>query len=311
MYDIKNATNILIAGIGGMGDNILSIPLLHNIKVSLPNAQLDLLIPKGRKEVYYNQKVRRIFESNDPLPQQLLDTTYDVVFDLWIGYNPRPYVYYLQYDQFIGFRKCVQFENEASLSWIRNVPVWKQMLNLLTLTNLRSPYRTDYVFHISKANSKFARFFQTGIGSEQVVYLVPGSGGSDDKRWSPHCFAKLIAALHECFSWKIALVGHYTERELGDQIEDILFHGELTNLIGLTSPGTLAALLRDARLVISNDTGTMHLAGILNTPLIALFGPTNPKEYGPLGENHKLIISATGKMGGISVDQVIQACHEM
>ena len=310
MYNLQNAKNILIAHLEGMGDNILSIPLLHNIRVSLQNAQLDVLIPKGRADIYHNQGSDRMFERASTLPQQVLDATYDVVFDLSTGYIPPFYVYHLNYDRLICFKKCVQFENEISLPWFRDVPAWQQMLNLLTLTDLEPPYRRGYAFHISEVNLKFAGFLQSGIGSEDIICVVPGSGGSDDKRWNPGCFAQLIGYLHEAFSCHIVLVGYYTERDLGDRIEKML-PCEITNLMGMTSVGALAGLLRDARLVISNDTGTMHLAGILNTPLIALFGPTNPKEYGPLGDNHRIITSDTQEMSGISVDRVIEVCYKM
>ena len=310
MYKIQNARNILIAHLEGMGDNILSIPLLHNIRVSLRNAQLDLLIPKGRSDVFYNQKFDRIFEYRGTLPQQMLDTPYDVVFDLNTSYNPYSYTYQIKYDQLICFKKCVQLENEISLSWVGSVPAWKMMLNLLTLTDLRPPYRQDYAFYINEANLKFARFIQAGIGSDKILCIVPGAGGRDDKKWSPCRFSELIEYLHETFRSEIVLVGHHRELEIGEQIENMLSFG-ITNLIGMTSIGTLAALLRDARLLISNDTGTMHLAGILNTPLITLFGPTNPKEYGPLGDNHSIIVSDTQEMSGISVDRVIEVCYEM
>ena len=310
MYNLRNAKNILIAHLEGLGDNILSIPLLHNIRISLRNAQLDVLIPKGRADIYHNQGLDRIFEHSSTLPQQVLDATYDVVFDLSTSYVPPFYVYHLKYDQLICFKKCVQFENETSLAWFRDVPAWQQMLNLLTLTNLGPSYRRGYDFYISKANLKFAEFLQTGIGSKDIICVVPGSGGFDDKRWNPRYYAQLIGYLHETFSCHIVLVGYYTERDLGEHIEKML-PCEITNLMGMTSVGALAGLLRDARLVISNDTGTMHIAGILNTPVIALFGPTNPKEYGPLGDNHRLIISTTGGIKDISVDQVTRACHEM
>ena len=132
----------------------------------------------------------------------------------------------------------------------------------------------------------------------------------DNKRWSPRRFGQLIEYLHETFSYHIVLVGYYAERDLGERIEKMV-SCEITNLIGMTSMGTLAGLLREARLVISNDTGTMHLAGILNTPIVALFGPSNYREYGPLGDNHKIIVSDTKEMSGISVAQVISACDEM
>lgn len=310
MYNLQNAKNILIAHMEGMGDNILSIPLLHNIRTSLRNARLDMLIPKGRLDIFHSQKLDRVFECAGTLPQQVLDTTYDVVFDLSTGYISPSYVYHLQCDRLVCFKKCVQFENETSVSWIQDVPAWQQMLNLLTLTDLSLRYRKDYAFYVSEANLKFSQFLKESIGTDCIIYIVPGSGGSDDKRWNPRCFAQLIGYLHETFSYHIVLVGYYTERHLGHYIEEIL-PCEITNLMGMTSVGALAGLLRDAKLVVSNDTGTMHLAGILNTPLIALFGPTNPKEYGPLGNNHRIITSDTQEMSEISVDRVIEVCYEM
>ena len=311
MYNLQNTKNILIAHLEGMGDNILSIPLLHNISISLRNAQLDILVPEGRSDIYYNQRVDRIFEFNGSLPQQMLDTPYDIVFDLSTGSTAPSYVYHLEYNQLVClFKKLVQFEKEVSLPWIQNTPMWRRMLNLLTLIDLRPPYSRDYALHISEASLKFARFLRAGIGSEQMICVVPGSGGFDGKRWSPRRFAQLITYLHKTFVCQIVVVGHYVELELGEQIENML-SCDITNLMGLTNIGTLAALLQDAKLVVSNDTGTMHLAGILNTPVVALFGPTNSQVYGPLGNNHRLVVSDTKEMRGISVDQVVGACHEM
>ncbi len=312
MYNLRNAKNILIGHMEGMGDNILSIPLLHNIRSLNQDVQLDVLIPEGRSEIYHNQRLNGVFEiaAGALLPRRVLDTAYDVIFDLSTGYVPSFYVYHLRYDRCLCFTKYVQLENEMNLSWVRNVPAWQQMLNLLTLTDLRPPYRRDYAFHISEANLKFARFLQAGIRPRQMVCIVPGVGRPDDKRWSPRRFGHLIEYLHETYSCQIVLVGYYTERDLGERIEKMI-SCEITNLMGMTSIGTLAGLLREARLVISNDTGTMHLAGILNTPIVALFGPSNYREYGPLGDNHKIIVSDTKEMSGISVAQVISACDEM
>ena len=315
MYNLQNAKNILITHLEGMGDNILSIPLLHNIRALNQSARLDVLIPKGRSDIYHNQKLDGIFEAATiPLPRRVLDTPYDIIFDLSTSYSLCPYVYYLKYDLRICFRQWREFENDLSLPWSPDVPAWQQMLNLLTLINFKPPYRQDYSFQVSEANLKFARFLRAGIGHKQMICIVPGAGGMDNKmenkRWSPRRFAQLIGYLHKTFSCHIVILGHYTESSLGDRIGKML-SCEVTNLMGMTSIGTLAGLLREARLVISNDTGTMHLAGILNTPIVALFGPSNYREYGPLGDNHKIIVSDTKEMSGISVDQVIGACDEM
>jgi ADP-heptose:LPS heptosyltransferase len=63
----------------------------------------------------------------------------------------------------------------------------------------------------------------------------------------------------------------------------------LINLAGRTTLAELAALLRQARLAITTDTGPMHLACVLGTPVAALFGPTAPWRTGPFGEGHEVV----------------------
>ena len=63
----------------------------------------------------------------------------------------------------------------------------------------------------------------------------------------------------------------------------------LLNLAGRTSLAELAALLQKARLAVTTDTGPMHLACALGTPVVALFGPTAPWRTGPFGEGHEVV----------------------
>ena len=63
----------------------------------------------------------------------------------------------------------------------------------------------------------------------------------------------------------------------------------LLNLAGRTSLPELAAVLRRARLAVTTDTGAMHLAAALGTPVVALFGPTAPWRTGPFGSGHQVV----------------------
>ena len=62
-----------------------------------------------------------------------------------------------------------------------------------------------------------------------------------------------------------------------------------TDLTGRTSLSELAAQLRRCRLLLTNDTGTMHLAAFLGVPTVAIFGSTEPQLTGPIGEGHVVI----------------------
>ena len=61
---------------------------------------------------------------------------------------------------------------------------------------------------------------------------------------------------------------------------------EAVNLIGETSPGLLPALLASASVLLTNDSGPMHIAAAVGTPVVALFGPTSPVRTGPYGREH-------------------------
>ena len=80
-----------------------------------------------------------------------------------------------------------------------------------------------------------------------------------------------------------------TERDpaLGEQISAAI-PGKCSNLIGKTSLAELMAALRECSLLLTNDTGTMHLAAFLKVPTVAIFGSTEPTLTGPLGGGNRI-----------------------
>ena len=108
--------------------------------------------------------------------------------------------------------------------------------------------------------------------------LCPGAEYGPAKRWLPERFAEVAAAIEG--QW--ILFGTEKDAETGKTIEDSL--GEkCVNRIGKTSLEELIAELRECRLLLTNDTGTMHLATLLAVPVVAIFGSTEDRLTGPLG----------------------------
>jgi lipopolysaccharide heptosyltransferase I len=111
-------------------------------------------------------------------------------------------------------------------------------------------------------------------GIEKYAVLMPGTNW-ETKRWPARRFAALVAPLQEKLGLESVVIGAADAAPLAQQIPSAL------NLVGKTTLRQLVALLRNAQLVIANDSGPMHIAAALGRPLIALHGSTDPQLTGP------------------------------
>ena len=142
-------------------------------------------------------------------------------------------------------------------------------------------------------------------GFRDYIVLAPGAA-DNKKRWPEERFTGLIHSLMAEKSRKIVLVGDHNDAKISEKILASLPGGVL-DLCGRTSLKELGLVLKQARLAIVNDSGIMHLASYIDTPVIALFGPTDPRCYGPWGKNGVLVRSSSGRMADLEVNDVIHA----
>ena len=114
------------------------------------------------------------------------------------------------------------------------------------------------------------------------IVLLPG-GRWDNKRWPVQNFVALARRLREIPALRLLVLGSKDERPLGDTIAAAVPDFCL-NLAGETSLDEMIEWIRLSRLVITNDTGPMHVAAALGRPVLAIFGPTDPSNTGPYGQ---------------------------
>jgi 3-deoxy-D-manno-octulosonic-acid transferase/heptosyltransferase-1 len=108
----------------------------------------------------------------------------------------------------------------------------------------------------------------------------------ETKLWNNEKFAELANLINDRLQMKVVITG--SDRETLDKITAST-NKEIINLGGQTLIPELACLYKKARIVISTDSGPMHLAAAVGTPVIALFGPTDPARTGPYGSGHVII----------------------
>jgi len=119
-----------------------------------------------------------------------------------------------------------------------------------------------------------------------LAVLHPGARWTS-KLWPPASWARLSEWFHGR-GFMVAVTGSRADRDLVAAIAAQCRAPGL-NLAGRTSLAQLAGILRQARLAVTTDTGAMHLAAALGTPVAALFGPTAPWRTGPFGDGHQVV----------------------
>lgn len=121
------------------------------------------------------------------------------------------------------------------------------------------------------------------------VGIHPG-GGRQVKQWNVERFAEVAAALARDRCATIVITGGPSDRPLGDQLRSQLPPDLTTiDLIGSLALPVLAGVLDQLTLLLTCDTGPMHMAAALGTPVVALFGPSDPARYGPLTDRSRVL----------------------
>ena len=134
------------------------------------------------------------------------------------------------------------------------------------------------VFWKAGITSKWDDFFARPAGNI-IVGINPG-GDRENHRWAPDRFASVAEKLMERCNARIILLGGPADRHIASSIESRV-HSDVSNLSGEIPLDELACVISKLDLLITNDSGPMHIAAATKTSLVALFGPEDPRLFGP------------------------------
>lgn len=148
-------------------------------------------------------------------------------------------------------------------------------------------------FHLPQESAAEARvealLAAAGVQAGAMLVALNPSARWTTKQWPAESFAAVGDWLQQQGA-RVVVIGGREERPVEEAVMRAM-HGAPIDLAGKTTMKELIALLRRLRVFITNDSGPMHLAAAVGTPVIALFGPTDPARTGPYGAGHIVLRS--------------------
>jgi len=297
----------------GIGDVLFMTPVIDSLKKSGVE-KIDLLLGSRTKMLFeHNPSVDEIFVlDRDKIRRQsaiqnfieiakllfrLRKNRYDHLFDFSLSRQYAFFAYlFLSIPKRIGFH----YKNRGIFLTHKMVleksfstkHVIEYYLELLKFVSIKPSTRSLQLFLTEKDENEASEILKKENISNQDLILaaVPGGGeswGRDArlKRWPVQHFEKLFESILSSRSFgsarlKVLILGGKNEHELAESLKS-LNPDRYVNLAGKLSLCGSAAILKKAGLLVANDGGLVHVAAALGTPIIALFGPVDPKVYGP------------------------------
>jgi len=126
------------------------------------------------------------------------------------------------------------------------------------------------------------------MGEGEWLAINPGAAYGSAKRWYPEKFALVADNLASEYGMRVLIIGGKSEREVSEQIEADMKTKPL-NLCGRTTVREMMAVLSQCRLMVTNDSGPMHVAAAFNVPVVAVFGPTDHTTTSPRSTDHRIV----------------------
>lgn len=291
--------NILVMKFWGMGSIILIMPSVFQIKQSFSNCRIVFLTLKRNYEVLkaYSKIIDEIVFIDVDLGFKnfvlsflnlliyLIKTKFDIVID---------------YEFFTRFSSIVTFLTRSKIkagfiSW----EVWRGNLHNVVVPFNRYWHVYDNFLNLtSKAINR--KLYNIGLIEPEIIkkeektllknYICinPNCGElALQRRWPKENFVKLSKKILNDFkNLDIIFLGSLKEKEYVEKLVEEINHDNVKSYAGKLNFNELGYLIKGAKLLITNDSGPLHLAAALNITTISFFGPETPVLYGPLGEKH-------------------------
>ncbi len=273
---MKDINNILIVSLSNIGDVILTLPVAGALREEYPRAKISILVGvKGYQVVKNNPEFHEVFIYDKSITlkekisfiRKLRSKKYELAIDL--RHSLFPLFIGAKYHTPLLMREINPKEHRV-----------KKHLRSLEKLGIKTE-KPKFPFYVSPFAQKRVKE-KLGENINKDVIVVNPTAASHLKCWGDDCFLSLAEKIKEVFNPTIIFIGGKEEidkekcKKISNRVKGSI------NLCGELELEELAALLKVAKIFITNDSGPLHLASALNVPTLAIFGPTDALKYGPL-----------------------------
>ncbi|MBP6343015.1 MAG: lipopolysaccharide heptosyltransferase II [Candidatus Omnitrophica bacterium] len=296
--------NILVVNVNWLGDAIFSTPVFKALKKAYPNAHVSCLAVPRVKDVLnncpfidevlvYDEKGKHFYPwAKLNMILELRGKKFDAAFMLHRSMTRALLVYLAGIPQRIGYGTKKQSHFLTQTVVLESPDLHRSDEYLKVVEGFGVPVddrACELNVSAERSSAVEQKLAASGIKSGDSLVVVNTGGNWDLKRWPAEYFSRLIARLVQETGVKILIPGAPSDKELVGRIardsgvDPVVWAGE-------TSLEELFALFKRADVVISNDSGPLHVAAAVGTDTIALFGPTRPEITGPRGRGRAVVL---------------------
>ncbi len=294
---------ILIIRLDRIGDVVLSTPVIKAVRDAYPESYIAFMVrPYARDIVRGNPYLNEVIIYDKEADEKGFIGNLKFIlklrakkFDMAMVLHPTTRTHMIAF--LAGIPERIGYDKKMGFLLTKRIPHTKQFglkheidytLDISRYIGIDAKDSTLYMPVSENSEYKIKNIFNSKNFKDEDILIIINPGAScPSKRWNTENFIKTANALIDKYNAKIIVISGAKERVFGDKVAGGIAKNVL-NLSGATTVGDLASVLRRARLIISNDSGPVHIACAVGTPVIDIFGRSDrglsPVRWGPTGK---------------------------
>ena len=294
MFAPEQIRRILIIRLAPLGETVLTTPVIRALRQHFRGAYIAYMVAPTREDlVSANPHLNEVITYQSSVPKlirQLVQRKFDMAVVLQPTFRLVFHTFLARIPLRIGFETNFGGKRLLHASVPNNTAQHEtqRYLDVIRTIGIEITDDEPEVF-VDDAGKKWCHDFleeQKLNDGNSIIGLNPGAATSY-RRWSADNFAAVGDMLRKAYHAHIIITAGPNEGELAQQVKKQMAYSP--TIVTDITPMQLAAVLQRCALYISNDTGPMHLSTAVKTPTIALFGGSNPSQWGPHWKKHTVI----------------------
>jgi len=298
--DPESTERILVRSTNWIGDAVMTTPALGAIRETFPSAEISIVANPvvgelfthhpycDRLIIFDKQKSHSGIRGMLNFSRQLRRDRFDIAILLQNAFEAALMAFLSGVPARAGYRT-----DGRGLLLTHGVPIGESERNLhhtdyyLQMLEYLGIRGGDGQLKLSCTDKEISRAREM-MGDREWVAINPGATYGSAKRWYPDRFAAVVDNLAREYSVHVLIIGGPGERDVSEEIEACMESTTL-NLCGRTTVREMMAVLSQCRLMVTNDSGPMHVAAAFGVPIVAVFGPTDHTTTSPFSDNFNII----------------------